>query len=328
MKKIFWVLVLVFLPLTAVGISSGQPDKKSLTKKIMEQSGMNDQIRQLPLLLSAELSQAKDKVPPELFSALEQETVKVWDPEKILKEISRQVENRLDIKTMQEILGWLESDLGKKITAIEKDHTTPEGIRGMKESAALLDKAPASKKRQDLVQRFIEASHSVKTNVDMKISMTMAILTAINSTLPEEKKTDINKIKEQIEGLRPKIEEETRRAVTQENLYIYRTLKDEEFQPYVEFSESKSGRFYHEVTFEAFKDAMQKASLDFGKALGDLFKKSSAKRGISGKIVVRLKGGKTIFWNNYTEKDNRYCTWIGDGEFCINKNDVSSIESE
>jgi hypothetical protein len=162
----------------------------------------------------------------------------------------------------------------------------------------------------------------------MKISMAIAMLTAINSALPEEKKTDIDKIKEQIEGLRPKIEEEARRAAIQESLYIYRTLKDEEFQRYVDFSESKSGRRYHEVTFEAFKDAMQRASLDFGKALGDLYKKSKLKRGVWGRTLVHLKGGKTLIWNNCTEKDNRYCTWIADGEFCINKNDVSSIESE
>ncbi len=328
MKKIFLVLILVFLQLEAVSVSSGQPDKKTLTKQIMEKSGWNEQIRQLPLLLSAELSQAKDKVPPELFSGLEQETVKAWDPEKILKEISRQVENRLDIKSMQEILMWLESDLGKKITAIEKDSTTPEGMRGIKESAALFEKVPASKKRQDLMQRFIEASNAVKIIVNIKISITIAMFTAINSALPEEKKTDIDKIKEQIEGLRPKIEEEVRRAAIQESLYIYRTLKDEEFQRYVEFSESKNGRRYHEVTFEAFKDAMQRVSSDFGKALGDLYKKIKVKMGVSGRILVHLKGGKTLIWNNYREKDNRYCTWIADGEFCINKNDVSSIESE
>jgi len=328
MKKIFLVLILVFLQLEVVSVSSGQTDKKTLTKKIMEKSGMNEQMRQLPLLLSADLSQAKDKIPPELFSSLEQETVKIWDPEKILKEISRQVENRLDIKGMQEILMWLESDLGKKITTIEKDSTTPEGMRGLKESAASFEKAPASKTRQDLLQRFIEASNTVKIIVDMKISMAIAMLTAINAALPEEKKTDIDKIKEQIEGLRPKIEEEARRAAIQESLYIYRTLKDEEFQRYVDFSESKSGRRYHEVTFEAFKDAMQRASLDFGKALGDLYKKSKLKRGVLGRTLVHLKGGKTLIWNNSTEKDNRYCTWIADGEFCINKNDVSSIESE
>jgi hypothetical protein len=328
MKKICLALILVFLQLEASSASSGQPDKNSLTKKIMEQSGMNEQIRQLPLLISADLSQEKDKFTPEFFSSLEQVIVKVWDPEKILKEISRQVENRLDIKRMREILMWLDSDLGKKITALEKDSTTPEGMRGMKESAGLYDKAPASKRRQDLVQRFIEASNIVRISVDMQISMTLAILSAINSTLPEEKKADIDKIKQQIEGLRPKIEEEARRTALQQSLYVYRTLKDEEFQRYVEFSESKIGRTYHEVTFEAFKDAIQKASLAFGKALGDLYKKSAVQRGGTGRVLVRLKDGKTIIWNNYTEKDNRYCTWIGDGEFCINRNAVSSIELE
>jgi hypothetical protein len=330
MKKIFLILFLIFLQLGIVSVSSGQTDKKTFTRKIMEKSGMNDQIRQIPLLYSSGLSQSKDKVPPEIFSTLERETLKALDPEKILREISKQVETSLDVKSMQGVLMWLESDLGQKITAIEKDSTTPEGMRGIEEYGALLEKKPASKKRQDLMQRFIEATNSVEMDVDIRISVTNAMLMAINSVLPKEKQTDVDVIKKEIEGLRPKIEEEARRLAIQTNLYIYRTLKDEEFQPYVEFAESQSGKRYHKVTSGAVKAAMQRVSSDFGKALGDLLKKipRKDKKGASGKILVHLKDGKTLTWNNYTEKEDRYCTWIAGGELCINKKDVSSIGSE
>ena len=98
MKKMFLILSLVSLPLVVVGTSSGQTDKKTLTERIMERSGMNDQIRQLPIVASSILSQSKTKVPLEIFNVIERETVKALDPEKILKGVSRQVEKNLDLK--------------------------------------------------------------------------------------------------------------------------------------------------------------------------------------------------------------------------------------
>ncbi len=296
----------------------------------MEKSGINDQIRQFPLLAESILSQSKDKLPPEIFSAFERETVKAWDPERLLRGISDQVEKNLDIKSMQGVLTWLDSDLGQKITAVEKANTTPGVMQAIEEYGNSLKKTPPSKKRIDLVQRLIEAESSVKSIVDMRISMTIAMLTAINPSLPKEKQTDLNVIKKQLEELRPKIEEETRTKEMQGNLYIYRTLKDEELQHYVEFAESESGKRYHTVTLGAFRDGMERGSSDFGKALGELIKKMSRQeeKPVSGKVILHMKDGATLRWSSYTEKDGQYCTWRGGGELCIRKNEVSSIEPD
>ena len=325
MKRIFLILSLVSLSLVAAGTSSGQPDKKTLTKKIMERSGINDQIRQFPLIASSILTQSKDKLRPEVFSALEREIAKAWDPERLLRGISDRVEKDLDIKTMEEVLTWLDSDLGKKITAVEKANTTPGVMQAIEEYGNSLKKTPPPKKRIDLVQRLIEAEGSVKSIVDMKTSMTIAMLTAINPSLPKEKQADLNAIRKQLEQLRPKIEEETRAEEMQGKFYIYRTLKDEELQPYVEFAESESGKRYNTVTIGAFTDGMERGSSDFGKVVGELIKKMSP---VSGKVVLNMKDGATFRWSNYTEKDSQYCTWRGGGELCIRKNEVASIEPD
>ncbi len=325
MKKVLLILSLVSLSLVVAGTSSGQSDKKTLTKKIMEKSGINDQVRQLPLIASSVLSQSKDKLPSEIFSALERETAKAWDPEKLLREISDRVEKDLDIKIMEEVLTWLDSDLGKKITAVEKANTTPGIMQAIEEYGNSLKKTPPAKKRIDLVQRLSEAENSVKTLVDMKISMTIAMLTAINPSLPKEKQADLNIIRKQLKELRPKIEEETRAQEMQGKFYIYRTLKDEELQRYVEFAESESGKRYNTVTIGAFIDGMERGSSDFGKVVGELIKKMSL---ASGKVVLHMKDGASLRWSNFSEKDGQYCTFRGGGELCIRKNEVSSIEPD
>ncbi len=322
----FLILSLVFLPLVVVaGTSSGQSDKKTLTKKLMERSGINDQIRQFPLIASSVLSQSKDKLRPEIYSALEREMVKAWDPERLLRGISDRVEKNLDIRSMEEVLTWLDSDLGKKITAVEKANTTPGVMQAIEEYGNSLKKTPPPKKRIDLVQKLIEAENSVKSIADMKISMTIAMLTAINPSLPKEKRADLNVIRKQLEELRPRIEEETRTQEMHGKFYTYRTLKDEELQPYVEFAESESGKRYNTITIGAFRDGVERGSSDFGKVVGELIKKMSP---VSGKVILHMKDGATFRWSNFSEKDGQYCTWRGGGELCIRKIEVSSIEPD
>ena len=90
MKKLFLILTVIFFQLTAltVSLSAKQHDKKALTSRIMELSGMNYQIRQMPALVQAGISSKKGLIPPDVYNILESESVKAFQPEKILKEVS------------------------------------------------------------------------------------------------------------------------------------------------------------------------------------------------------------------------------------------------
>lgn len=326
-SQFLFIIILSLLQLGVVTISSAQPEKKDLAIEIMEKSGMNEQIRQLPLNFSSALS-LEDNLPQEFQSILKSEGQKAMDPERIAKEISRQTENNLDLKSMRAVLSWLESDLGQKITSMEKSSAKPEELQGMAEFADQLKKTPASKKRSALVQRLIKASHLIEIEVDTFISMALIIATEVNLALPEGKPEDIEEIKKGIEALRPLLQRETRKRVTAGNLYVYRTLKDEEFQRYVEFMESESGIRYRRVIASALKDAMKMIFFDFAKALRDLYKKfpCMGDRVISREFFVHMKNGGTLTWNNFKGRDDWCCTWLAYGEFCVKKDDISSIE--
>jgi hypothetical protein len=111
------------------------------------------------------------------------------------------------------------------------------------------------------------------------------------------------------------------------SLYAYRTLTDEEFQRYVVFAESASAKRFHNVFLNALKNEMQMACLKIGKSLGEKMIKFSLQQEVmvTGKIVLHLKDGRTLVWDNCTEKTDRYCTFIAGGELCISKTDVASV---
>jgi hypothetical protein len=153
------------------------------------------------------------------------------------------------------------------------------------------------------------------------------VASAIHYRLPEEKRTNPAEIRKKIEEMCPKAQKDAEKFAVIGALYVYKMLTDEEFQRYVAFAESMSGKHYHTVTHNAVRNAMQMASQEFGKSLAEKTKRFPVAEEvtISGKIVVHLKDGRTLLWDNCTEKNDRYCTFIAGGELCINKKDVASI---
>jgi hypothetical protein len=329
MKRLLLILILIVFQLIAftVCLNAKQHDKRALTSKVMELSGMNDQIRQIPAFVQIGVSSRKGSTPPDLYNILEPEIVKAFQPEKILKGISREIENKLNLRTLQDVLTWLESPLGQKITAIEVSNSTPEALQGMKEFAALMQKTPPPKKRSDLVKRFNRATKPAEWIVEIQISSILALTTAMNSSLPKEKRANPAEIRKKIEQLRPKAQKEAESNSVMGSLYAYRTLTDEEFQRYVVFAESTSAKRFHHVFLNALKNEMQMVCLKIGKSLGEKIEKLPLEQEVtvSGKIVVHLKDGRTLVWDNCTEKSDRYCTFIAGGELCISKRDVASV---
>jgi hypothetical protein len=96
-------------------------------------------------------------------------------------------------------------------------------------------------------------------------------------------------------------------------------------QGYVEFAESPAGKRYHQVVLSAEKNVVERASQEFGKSLGKMIRQAN---GSSDKIILHLKDGRSLIWENHTEKSDRYCTYVAGGELCISKSDVARIGSK
>ena len=332
MKKAFLILSLIFLLFGASIAFSGETEKNTLVFKIMEQSGANEQIRQIPLLVSSALSDNHDlrNLAPESYAVVEKEAAKLFNAERMIQDVAGHLERKLDAKTMEEVLVWLDSDAGRKITAMEKSASTPAGVKAAAEFARRPENATVPQNRLDLVERFVQATKISEAQADVIITMGGAVAAGLNAALPPEKRVTQGDMKREMEAMRPRLEMEIRKACAVSALFIYKDLEDEELQRYVQFAESPGGRRYHVAVFGAIKESMRKSGLEIGKTLPALYIKMALKdgRSISGRFAVKLKNGRTLQWKNYAEKENRYCTASGGGELCLNKSDVASIEAE
>jgi len=247
-----------------------QGDKESIILELLEKSGMAALVDQVPGFYQSGLAQNQGKLPPNVYKAMMEAARKAYDPVKMRKRTIEGLDQRLDVALMQEVLGWLRSPLGQKITALETAAATPEGVREVKAFGARVQGNPPPQRRLNLIQRLDASTGASKKQVDVTLFLLLQTFTAMDQVLPKEKRIGAAMISKQMESSRSEMIRSAKQEILVGYLYTYQSLSDEELERYVAFAESDSGKVYHERTFEAMKAALSEAAKENGRALAGI----------------------------------------------------------
>src|SRR5437773_12576416 len=93
--------VIVLLPLLVLPALAGPPAKEEFIQQLMKLSGLDAQVRQLPLQGLASFGEQNSQLPAELYDLTARAVGAALDDERLLKTVSKQVESNLDTVTRQ-----------------------------------------------------------------------------------------------------------------------------------------------------------------------------------------------------------------------------------
>ena len=255
-------------------------NKQALARELLEKSGMEAVIEELPKHYLSGLAENKGEMPPELFTALSSAGLKAYDPRKMKSRVLSNLQRDFDNQRMQVVMDWLNSPLGQKITALENAASTPEAAQEMIGYVKELQRRPASQSRLALVQRLDTATSSSEKSAEIILVTLLGTATAMDAILPKERQVGAARIRQQMELKRPEVLTGCRQMMRIGFLYTYRTLTDHELERYVTFAESEAGRNYHEKVFAAFKSAMAEAAVENGQAVVRILQDYTQKQGV------------------------------------------------
>lgn len=175
-----------------------------------------------------------------------------------------------DAQTLDAIIAFFGSDLGRKIIGLEIDARRAFLDTAAEEAARVAadDAAAARDPKVDQIRRMIEAVDLLEMNVAGSLSGNLAFMTgmassgAYGSDLPEDQ------ILSDVWG-----QEEQVRADTSTWLYAYlglaySPLSEDEMEAYVDFWESPAGQRLNAALFTAFDRVFRQVSYDLGRAAG------------------------------------------------------------
>ena len=256
----FCITLLVFL------LSANAAGQTCPVTKLMEISGINQQIEQMPEHINASLTQT-DGLPEETRKQLSQAMTESFATDKLKKTIHDYLLANLSETDLNTTLAWLESPLGQKITRLEIENSDTEATQAMQQK---LPELLNDTKRFSLMRDLDEATNASQATIAMVLNIQKAMLLGMMAAAPDDERMNEADIDQLIASIRPQIESQYELLVIASMAYSYRSLSDAEIHQYIDFARSNAGQRYHQQVIKAMSKAMNEASHAAGSRLGDI----------------------------------------------------------
>ena len=267
--------------------SFGAPLKAAVPKKIKrvsvealyDKSGMGNLINQVSELYVSSLAQHEGEIPSDLFKALQRAGRDAFEGTKMRKKVLQVMKSSFDPAVAQEVLDWLLSPLGEKITALESIQLSANTLQDMNAFGKRLQSDPPPQSRLKLIRRLDAAAGASEKNAEVALMILVQTANAMEQAMPKEKRVGVEEMRRELDLRRPQLEANARKSTEMSLVYIYRTLTDKELHRYVSFSESKTGTAYHKMAFKALMAAISDAAEENGKAVAKILGDYADKKG-------------------------------------------------
>ncbi|MEJ2658212.1 MAG: hypothetical protein P8012_13640 [Desulfobacterales bacterium] len=273
------ILLMIFLLM--VPIIAHAQNQNDLIQSLYLKSGMDKQVKQLPLLIRAGVEQAFkeddriNQLPRHTKSAISASIQEAFATKRLKKTIIKEMKVSMTVKDLNKVRKWLDSPLGKKCTRLEEAASTPETLSEIKKFAAQLQHMPPASNRLDILRRLDAAVKATKTNVEITMNTQLAVAFAVVKALPLEQQVPLNDIAAQLEKNRPQVEAAMKTQTLLFALYTYQDLTNAELEKYIQFATSPAGTKYHGATISGFKKALLDGSLKWGESIADILNQSN-----------------------------------------------------
>jgi Uncharacterized protein conserved in bacteria (DUF2059) len=247
-----------------------------LVGALMRASGLVRQIEQIPLLVQAGLAQEQEKshaLAPQAFDFVKDTANASFDEKAIKARVAAHVGSALSDEEMRKVLAWLESPLGRRITKMEEDASTPEAVAEVQSVGRVMADKYKGTSRVAKMSRLDRATMASERSLDLLLDIQVAMLTAMSGAAAGQDEPSYEEIRQAVNETRGKIRGAVTQGVAVQFLYSYRSLTEAELDRYIRFAESSVGRRYHRVTYEAVHDAVLQSVRTMGKRLGMKMKK-------------------------------------------------------
>lgn len=255
----------------ALPAHAAAPNKETLAKELMKLSGLDQQIRQIPRQVLAGFDRDGKKLPPQRYAALRRVLSQAYNAQTLEQHVYKRVHGELTSELATKTLGWLRTDLARKITKLEERASTPQAIQQMQGFAKKLESSPPSQQRLGLARRIDLATDATELMLDITESSTFGPAMALDATLPPDQRQGEARLRVQMERQRPILREAYQQLSMVNALFTYQSLSDAELERYVDFLESEVGTQYTTLANTALKDALYEASTDVNREMVILF---------------------------------------------------------
>jgi len=263
-------LVILIAALTINTTVVSAEDSASL---IYQASGIASQVNSFPATIISSLhyaqahEQAGKVISKDDLREISSMVNKSFDEELARGVALNLIHENLSAADQKNIITWLQSPLGKKITQIEEMLGTDQDMEAMDQFLASMKKKPPTAEYHKAIAQLTKAMYSQEITGDLAIGvmkMTLSCMLAASGTLTEESFQErVASIDEQRESFILSSSAQIQEFI----LFTYRGLNQDELQKYVAFNTSASGMQYNKAVYDVLSTILARSSDRFIQSL-------------------------------------------------------------
>lgn len=256
------LLAMLFLPGATLAESP-----RGLAEQLLERSGFTRQIAQIPVLLEQQLAamERDESTSAEVKALVSRMLLEAFQAKRLQEDtVTILLAQDASPERLKQVLDFLDSDLGKRLTALEVAASTPEGQLAIRDYAAGLAEQPPAESRVILIARLERITLSSALAVEMTAAMVEAMFRGLSAARPQEEALT----EEQIMGVSDQVRQRLAPRMLQISLitmhYTYQELSDAELEQALSFYGSAVGQWYVQAMAASFlgalSDSMERAA--------------------------------------------------------------------
>jgi hypothetical protein len=165
------------------------------------------------------------------------------------------------------LMAWYDSDIGRKVTAIEEAAAALTGDPRERLRIGGEKLAAASAARQASLHAVLDNTHGAQRMVDMMIEVTLAVQQGVASVAPEAAGPPAGEMRAVLEQQRPQLTARYAQVLLQLFAFDYAALSDDELRRYADSLGSPAGSSFSDAAIRAVVRALQGGSVQLGRCI-------------------------------------------------------------
>lgn len=259
-------ILMMFLPPSGAYAADAAEDRDKLIDDLMEISGLNYQIEQLPAIINAGVQQGRNNdMDEDTFAKVSTAVGETHTTKAFIEEFRNGLQKNYDQERFEALLEVQRSPFAQKMMQLIKEASTPEAMQQMQVYAVTLEKNPPTPERIALIERLDKAAAMTSAAMNIQLQTVQMMIAVLDPLLPPEQRMKPGQKDEmlwqmQLQG-RPMIQQ----FIGLSMLYAYRSLPDKELEQYIALHETDLGKWsvdlVNRITVTVFRNITEKAAL-------------------------------------------------------------------
>lgn len=247
--------------------AASTPDPAAKMDRLLDISGIAHMVRQVLPGMNAGFDEPGQKIPMNLRYALREAAGQAFQPDAMIERVRARMSTGMSAREIDDTLAWLETPLGRRITAMENETADVAAIAKIQAYGRELERRPLPARRAELIRELDAATGASEVNVLTTEAGILAVALGMNAAQPVQQQLRPEVLRENVKAAVPQLRQQITDVVRMGMSYTYRRLSDQELESYLKFLKSPSGAAYSKAAVAGMTDAMLEASGRFVQVL-------------------------------------------------------------